>query len=183
MNASARYGSSVRQRELGQRASTAMAQPTARRPLRAGCHRRRTGRPGARGRRRDSVPRRPHRTRSARRRLPEHRLRAVQGADPHRAPLRGNAQCGHYGAQRPTTSSVDFTAVMQRMRRLRSQISRLGFDQAPHRRRHRRVPRPSALHRDIPCASPARSCASTRQWLQPAPVRIRRSWTRTRPGS
>ena len=88
----ARQGPS-RPRALRQRPPAGMAQPATPRPVPPARHRRRARRAG-RGARRRRARRegRAGRTPPARRRLPELRLRAVEDAHPHVAPVRRDAQ-------------------------------------------------------------------------------------------
>ena len=61
---------------------------------------------------------------AARRRLPERRLRPVEGAHPHGAAVRRDAQRRPLRRARRETVRVDFPAVMERMRRIRARVSR-----------------------------------------------------------
>ena len=105
-------------------ASRRLDQSRAARPLRSRRHRRRHRGSGERdGRGRTRRARRAGRARAARRRLPEHRLRAVEGA-PALGP-RGRGGAARAGARRPRrpASRPTSPSVMRRMRERRADIS------------------------------------------------------------
>ena len=133
----------------GQCPPARLGESRARGPLQPGRDRRGhrgAGHGGGRGRARRE--RGARRARADGRRLPQRRLRAVEGPDPRGAAPsptcagRASSACGC----RPAPTS-DFGAVMERMRRLRARISRHRLRGALSRPRRGRVPRRGALHR------------------------------------
>ena len=145
-------------------------EPDAGRPLQPRGDRRRHR--GAGRRRRRGRPRRPGgagRARAHGRRLPQRRLRAVEGA-----PARG-ARLGRRAGRRrasasgvPAGARVDFAAVMERMRAAAGGDQPGRLRRALSRPRRGRLPRRGALHRPRhgrgrrapPCASAARVIAT-----------------------
>ena len=100
---------------------------------------------------------RARRAPSHRRRLPERRLRAVEGADPRGARGGERAPCRPTSASTSARVDVDFAAVMERMRRLRADIApNDGVERFTDARRRRL----SRRRRASPARRPSRSTAA-----------------------